>query len=244
MRAANAALAAVFLLLPSFSWAERVRTLATTSREMPVVSLKTGRSTVLRFSSPPKKVVLGNQNYFNVEFIESDITLQPLGPATSNLFVYGDGFTYGFILKVNQGSNYDDLVFVKSKLIDSGEPETKRAVAKPKLKPDVNYEVITPKKAVLQIKGTPFKWHEPLKSYFSDIFLTFSGPSPAKMPSLQFVGAKGDISSIAPVFEEEVMTPGKKVRVRLFSALEARQGARIKVKIEGKDLQYEVKWKK
>lgn len=83
----------VVLLFPFSVFAGRVRTLPASSQEMPVVHLMTGRSTVLRFSSPPKKVIIGNQNYFNIEFIDSDVTLQPLANTTSNMFVYGDGFT-------------------------------------------------------------------------------------------------------------------------------------------------------
>jgi len=73
------------------------------------------RPTVLRFLEKPKKVVVGNQNYFNVEFIDKDITIQPQGKVTTNIFIYCDDRTYGLLLKVTNGSHYDDLVRIKWK---------------------------------------------------------------------------------------------------------------------------------
>lgn len=75
-----------------------------------------GQSTVLRFRDKPKKVVIGNQNYHSVEFIDSDVTIQPLGNFNTNLFVYTPHKVYGFLLKVTGGTNYDDLVNVRWKV--------------------------------------------------------------------------------------------------------------------------------
>ena len=74
-----------------------------------------GQTTVLRFIEKPKKVVLGNTNYYTVEFIDNDLALKPLGAVTTNLFVYGVKNVYGFILRTNQTSNYDDIVQVDLK---------------------------------------------------------------------------------------------------------------------------------
>ena len=70
---------------------------------------------MLRFTAKPKKVVIGNQNYFSVEFIDNDLTIQPLGKVETNLFVYTPYRTYGFILRVCSNCRSDDLVFVKWK---------------------------------------------------------------------------------------------------------------------------------
>lgn len=112
MRISNLLICAI--LLGPFSFAHaRVRDVYIAPNEMGVINLRMGQSTVLRFQEKPKKVVIGNQNYFNVEFIENDVTIQPLGVASTNLFVYGEYNTYGIILKVNGSGEYDDLAFVK-----------------------------------------------------------------------------------------------------------------------------------
>lgn len=89
-----------------------IRSLRLNSQKMEPIYLSLGQSTILRFIEKPKRVVIGNQNYFNVEFIGSDITIQPKGVATTNLFVYGEYRTYGFILNVDSKNQYDDLVKV------------------------------------------------------------------------------------------------------------------------------------
>ena len=78
-----------------------VRTITVDEAMMAEIHLAMGRSTVLHFFEKPAKVVAGNQNYFNIEFTGNDITVQPLGPVTSNLFAYGEYHRYGFILRVS-----------------------------------------------------------------------------------------------------------------------------------------------
>lgn len=91
-----------------------IRTIQVNASKMASINLAMGQSTVLRFDEKPEKVVVGNQNYFSVEFIDKDLTIQPQGIANSNLFVYGKhGNVYGFNLKVNGGNHYDDLVNVQ-----------------------------------------------------------------------------------------------------------------------------------
>lgn len=77
------------------------------------IHLKMGQSTVIRFTEKPVKVVIGNQNFYSVEFIENDVTIQPLGAIKTNLFVYTPHHVYGFILKPNHNGSYDDIVNVK-----------------------------------------------------------------------------------------------------------------------------------
>jgi hypothetical protein len=76
------------------------------------IYLSMGKSTVLRFRDHPRKIVIGNQNYFGVEFIENDVALQPLGIIKTNMFVYTETRTYGFYLIVGQGRS-DDLAKVE-----------------------------------------------------------------------------------------------------------------------------------
>lgn len=103
----------VILFCSPCLFAGQVRSLDISDRSMKPIYLKMGQSTVLRFNDRPQKIVIGNQNYFNIEFIGNDVTIQPQGLVTTNLFIYGKYHTYGFILRVSKGRNYDDLVKVR-----------------------------------------------------------------------------------------------------------------------------------
>lgn len=92
-----------------------MRSIETDDKKMNRIFLRMGQSTVLRFNDDrPKKVVIGNQNYYNVEFVEgtSDVTLQPLQTVPTNLFVYCQKKTYGFLITTKNYGKYDDLVNV------------------------------------------------------------------------------------------------------------------------------------
>ena len=108
-------LASVLLCVSLTSLASSIRTMQVNAKKMQIIYLKMGRATVLRFTAKPKKVVIGNQNYYAVEFIDNDLTIQPLGKVETNLFVYTPYRTYGFILRVCSSCRSDDLVFVKWK---------------------------------------------------------------------------------------------------------------------------------
>lgn len=95
--------------------ASGIRTVQVDAYKMQRIYLKMGRATVLRFTTKPKKVVIGNQNYYAVEFIDNDLTIQPQGKVETNLFVYTQYRTYGFILRVCSSCRADDLVFIKWK---------------------------------------------------------------------------------------------------------------------------------
>ena len=111
----NFILAWVLLCLSVMAMASGIRTVQVNAKKMQLIYLKMGRATVLRFNAKPKKVVIGNQNYYAVEFIDNDLTIQPLGKVETNLFIYTPYRTYGFILRVCQSCRSDDLVFVKWK---------------------------------------------------------------------------------------------------------------------------------
>ena len=108
-------LACVLLCCSFATSASSIRTVQVNDKKMQLIYLKMGMATVLRFTAKPKKVVIGNQNYFSVEFIDNDLTIQPLGKVETNLFVYTPYRTYGFILRVCKSCSSDDLVFVKWK---------------------------------------------------------------------------------------------------------------------------------
>ena len=92
-----------------------IRTVQVNDTKMQPINLKMGRASVLRFFDKPTKVVIGNQNYYSIEFVANDLTIQPLGDVETNLFVYTLYHTYGFILRVCHSCRYDDLLYVRWK---------------------------------------------------------------------------------------------------------------------------------
>lgn len=110
-------------LFSQLAFADGVRVVHVRGDEIVPIYLSLGKSTVLRFRERPKKIVIGNQNYFGVEYIDNDVALQPIGGAKTNLFVYTESRTYGFHLIV--GSNrYDDLVRVDWDLLQNSKKRT------------------------------------------------------------------------------------------------------------------------
>ena len=103
------------LLYAPIAISGQIRTVRVNDTKMQLINLKMGKASLLRFTEKPKKVVIGNQNYYSIEFIENDLTIQPLGNVETNLFVYTPYRTYGFILRVCQACRYDDLVYIKWK---------------------------------------------------------------------------------------------------------------------------------
>ena len=101
------------LIVSLNSFAGQIRTIHMNPDKMRLVNLRMGQSTVLRFTDKPKKIVIGNQNYYSVEFIENDVTIQPLGRVKTNLFIYTSHHVYGFILNPNSSAAYDDIVNVR-----------------------------------------------------------------------------------------------------------------------------------
>ncbi len=241
MKVSKFIFAAVISFICSLAEAGHVRNLLTTSQKMPVINLMTGRSTVLRFSSPPKKVVVGNQNYFNIEFIDSDVTIQPLGHVASNLFVYGEGFTYGFILKVNQSQEYDDLVFVRGgapAIIQNLEDPKKSARPKDKL------FSVTPleKYKDISLTGSAFKWSDYVQCYYADLYLTLKRDKVDTKDVSIRIGLDADLTKIKPVFESDDLK--KSVRVRVFAEISSALPKAVIVKYKKEEFRFNIKWKK
>lgn len=164
MKTNNALIAFFAFFIMSVSHA-KVRDLYVSANEMGQINLKMGQSTILRFTEKPKKVVIGNQNYFNVEFIDNDVTIQPLGTAKTNLFVYGEYNTYGLILNVDNNSNYDDLVLVKRGWRPA--PEANKKALKQKTKERFLLKKFIGDKLI--ITSEELQFHESLKLYILDL---------------------------------------------------------------------------
>lgn len=237
----------VGLFLPITAFGGRVRTLPTSSQEMPVIQLMTGRSTVIRFSAPPKKVIIGNQNYFNIEFIDSDVTLQPLGNTSSNMFVYGDGFTYGFILKVNATTEYDDLVFIRAKVPKLAITSTDKPAPKTLTsKKDLPFTVVLPKKSKIILEGNSFKWSKQVKSYYADLYVTLKEQKKISTDEIKIQVLQGekDLTTIKRVFEKDVISRNEKSRVRVFANVSPNLKTKVKLHINNQESEFELKWKK
>ena len=91
-----------------------VRSIPMDDAAMETIRLAPGRSTILRFSERPEKIVLGNTAAYKTGFVENDVTIQPRETIPTNLFVYTKGgASYGFVLAPSDRSGYDDLVKVR-----------------------------------------------------------------------------------------------------------------------------------
>ncbi len=105
----------ILIFSVSTAFSNKIRTIRVNDREMSRIQLRMGRSSILRFSETPRKAVIGNQNYHSIEFIDNDLTIQPLDKVETNLFVYTPYHTYGFLLDVCDHCPYDDFLHVKWK---------------------------------------------------------------------------------------------------------------------------------
>ncbi len=103
------------LFLACFNISAGVRTLLMNDTEMEVIRLVLGKSTILRFKSQPKKIVLGNQNSYKIDFVNNDLTIQLKRFDSTNLFVYTKKNVYGFLLLPSKTEDYDDIVNIRRK---------------------------------------------------------------------------------------------------------------------------------
>ena len=139
-------------LLLSFGVFCKVRTVRTNDRQMAEIRLKMGKSTLLSFSEEPQKIVMGNPDFFMVEFVENDLTLNPKGIIETNLFVYTKERIFAFLLQVVQSGEYDDLVHVKwkSRFRYRLEKKTSKVKEKQSLKFDLEkFEFVEERKILL-----------------------------------------------------------------------------------------------
>lgn len=210
----------------------KVRELYVNQNEMGIVNLKMGQSTILRFQEKPKKVVIGNQNYFNVEFIDNDVTIQPLGSAKTNLFVYGEYNTYGLLIDVNNQSNYDDLVIVKRGL----KPQTAPIEPKPKeRRPNVLiFERFIGKE--LRISFDKMFFHELMKVYVID--LTFQNPKSdlikTEKLSIKLSQANKPIEDIKLIFDDA--KAGVPLKARILFRIPTKKSFTLYVDYNGNEM--------
>ena len=77
-----------------------------------VVRLAQGRTTVVSFFERPEKVVPGNPQALEINFIGRDLTVRPLNASPGNLIVYTKNTRYVILLQIATEYSYDDAVSI------------------------------------------------------------------------------------------------------------------------------------
>lgn len=214
-----------------FAQRKEVREVETNDRLMKVVNLTMGRSTVLSFQEKPVKVVSGNSNYFNVEFVGNDLTLQPLAPVDTNLFVYTEkGTKFGFLLKVGSISVYDDILYIRWK--SQSEILLKSLKPQKLLQP---FKLFIGKEIEINVKR--FVRLGELKTYLFDFEILSKGDK-IKTSSIDVFVSRSNQRFIGQkqVFEKEVVNKQEISRARLLTRIEQSQDFSFVVKIDGKEV--------
>lgn len=214
-------------------FAAGIRTVYVDAKKMQTIFLKMGQSTVLRFREKPKKVVLGNSNYFSVEFIDNDLTIQPQNEVSSNLFVYGEYHTFGFNLKVNPYGQFDDLVNIrwKSRLMPKEKAKRKKSGYKSKT---VNKSLQLGKDLIFDV--TKVRQNERLNSTIVDIEVENLLKEVIKTKEIivQLTRSKIRLKNQQFVFRDDEFAPLKKVRLRIIVTPRQRVGFSLEVKFKKK----------
>lgn len=228
---------ALWLLFVSpLALAGTVRTIYIDSTTMSPINLRLGKSTVLRFPEKPKKVILGNSNYYTVEFIDNDVALQPQGSVPTNLFVYGPKSVFGFLLQTTAQGAYDDLVQVKWKEPTSPTATIEnqsafREVSRPgfviKLGKDLNVAVLK----IQRMEGRSF--------YILDLAFQNPGTKPITLQELE-ISATNQKVKLSPqdfFLKSKNVEAGKITYGRLFLNIVKKKSFSLAIRFKGKVVQ-------
>lgn len=79
-----------------------------------IIRLAQSRTTAVSFSVRPEKVVPGNPDALELNFLGRDLTIRPLGPRPGNLIVYTKSSRYVILLQLSSEAGYDDAVTLVS----------------------------------------------------------------------------------------------------------------------------------
>lgn len=226
MKASNL-LILVWLSVANNAFAGTVRTAYVSNSTMVPIYLKLGKSTVIRFNEKPKKVVVGNQNYYGLEFIENDVAVQPLGSVGTNLFVYTANRTYGFLLTPSE--KYDDLVFAKwaNTANDSRrEPVDQSRSSAPNVSFRIGQDLLA---NVVKIQGpSTFGLH------IIDTTLENRSKREINLVDFKLVAKRSGklFENQSVVIDRDKLKPMEKAKVRLVMKLNQREGFTLEGKIE------------
>jgi hypothetical protein len=210
---------------------KEIREVDTNDRLMKVVNLTMGRSTVISFQDKPVKVVSGNSNYFNVEFVGNDLTLQPLSPVETNLFVYTEkGMKFGFLLKVGPSSIYDDILYIKWK----SQNEIRMSALKPQkiLQP---FELFNDG---LEITVKRFSRLGETKSYIFDFEVKNQKILRVTTDDIKIYVCRTNQKFVGQklVWEKDVIPFKQVTRARILTRIEQAQDFSLIIKVNGKEV--------
>ncbi|MGE3263356.1 MAG: hypothetical protein AB7K68_16365 [Bacteriovoracia bacterium] len=203
-------------LLPFKAQAGTVRTIGVSDSAMTPIYLKRGKSTVLRFTDKPRKVVVGNQNYYSIEFIENDLAIQPLGSVATNLFVYTESRTYGFLL--TPGERYDDLVFVRWKFSGERIKGSEKALPEKESHPHLSFKIGKAFKVTVE----RVKTQSALGLHLIDCIVENTGKAEIALSkaALQAMRRGARLDKQEVVFEKDKLKPKEKSKARLVLKLD------------------------
>ena len=214
-----------------FAQRKEIREVDTNDRLMKVVNLTMGRSTVISFEHKPLKIVSGNSNYFNVEFVGNDLTIQPLAPIETNLFVYTEkGTKFGFILKVGPLSLYDDILYIKWK--------TQNEILMKSLRPQ---KVLQPFRLFLgdglEINVKKFLRLGEIKSYLIDLEILNKGDK-LKTSNLDIFVSRSNQRFIGQklVFEKDEIKKDERTKARVLTRIEQAQDFSLIIHRDSKEV--------
>ncbi|MFP5386024.1 MAG: hypothetical protein ACLGHN_08105 [Bacteriovoracia bacterium] len=186
---------------------------------MKTVNLTLGRSTILSFAEKPIKVVAGNSNYFNIEYIGNDLTIQPLANVETNLFVYTEPKgKYGFHLKVGHVSNYDDVVYIKWKNPYATGAGANAFSALPRQK---RIKEVTLKTGTVEITIHQFIRLKGTRSYFIEFEARNKGTEEIKLSSLDVFASRESkrLKGQKLVFDQDTLKIHGQSKGRLFLSI-------------------------
>lgn len=207
--------------------ANGVRTVVVKPNSIEPIYLSMGKSTVLRFRDHPRKIVIGNQNYFGVEFIENDVALQPLGQIKTNMFVYTENKTYGFYLIVGQGRS-DDLAKIEWQPLEQKASESRKPMT-----PMTSLKAINGISVKLNcgLRLSPFsiQYSPDHRMYVLDFFLENTSLKEVNISNTSLMITKDKLSLSKQILVKEIekLKPKEKSKVRLFFALESKSDLRV-----------------
>lgn len=217
------------LLVSPNLFGSSVRSVAVNNDAMAPIFLKMGKSTVLRFIDKPKKVVIGNQNYYGLEFIENDVAIQPIGVVGTNLFVYTEHHTYGFLL--TPGERYDDLVFVRWKYPQVGKTDGPRPAAAKIVSPKLSFMVGNG----LKIRIDKIQGPSTFGLHLIDCTIENVGKSEVDISGVDLGATRGgkSLENQSVVIERDKLKSSEKAKARIVIKLGAKEDFSIEGKLKG-----------
>ena len=163
------------------------------------------------------------------------------------MFVYGDGFTYGFILKVDHSADYDDLVFIRNKVPSFAQLAAEKIPIKTTIiKKDLKFIIIGPKNSKFELHADVFKWNESIKSFYADVFINVKTQKIISTDSvkIQILSSGQNLTTIKPVFENDQLVQNVKGRARIFANVNPKQTLKLKIQLNQEEMIFDLKWKK